>query len=155
MYEHLSRRVNAVLKMANQIARDYDLEYVGTEHILLALAREGSGLGARILNDHGITEEKIEAEVRKLVKASLEDTWVFGRLPGTPHFRNVIAQAIEEARNLKSQAVCTEHLLLGLLAEKGSVAQITLKTLGLNSKMVREAVLRAGSDACGDAVGAG
>ncbi len=154
MYEHLSRRVDQVIKLANQIAREYEQEYVGTEHVLLAIAREGTGLGARILRDHGLDEGKIQAEVNKLMKASLEDTWVFGRLPGTPHFKNVIAQAIEEARNLKSREVCTEHLLLGLLAEKGCVAQSALKVLGLTARAVREDILRAGSDACsGEAVG--
>jgi ATP-dependent Clp protease ATP-binding subunit ClpC len=155
MYEHLSRRVDHVIKLANEIARGFDQEYVGTEHVLLAIAREDTGLGARVLRSHGISEGKIDAEVRRLLKESLEDTWVFGRLPGTPHFRNVIAQAIEEARGLKSKAVCTEHLLLGLLAEKGSVAHNVLKTLGLNAKMVREAVIRSTTDTCGDAVGAG
>ena len=153
MYEHLSRRVDQVIKLANQIAREYEQEYVGTEHVLLAIAREGTGLGARILRERGLDEVKIQAEVNKLMKASLEDTWVFGRLPGTPHFKNVIAQAIEEARNLKSREVCTEHLLLGLLAEKGCVAQSALKALGLTARAVREDILRAGSDACsGEAV---
>jgi ATP-dependent Clp protease ATP-binding subunit ClpC len=142
MYEHLSRRVDQVIRLANQIAREYEQEYVGTEHVLLAIAREGTGVGARVLRDHGATEDKIEAEVRKLIKASLEDTWVFGRLPGTPHFKNVIAHAIEAARELKSKEVCTEHLLLGLLAEKGSVAYAALKALGISSRTVREDVLR-------------
>jgi len=71
-----------------------------------------------------------------------EDTWVFGRLPGTPHFKNVIAHAIEGAREIKSKEVCTEHLLLGLLAEKGSVAYAVLKALGISTRTVREEVLK-------------
>lgn len=142
MYEHLSKRVDQVIRLANQIAREFEQEYVGTEHVLMAIAREGTGMGARILESRGATEAKIEAEIRKLIKASMEDTWVFGRLPGTPHFKNVIAHAIEAARELKSKDVCTEHLLLGLLAEKGSVAYTALKALGLNSKLVQEDVLK-------------
>ncbi len=142
MYEHLSRRVDHVIRLANKIAREYEQEYVGTEHVLLAIAQEGSGLGARILRGRGATEARIESEVKKLMQKSLEDTWVFGRLPGTPHFKNVVAYAIEEARELKSKEVCTEHLLLGLLAEKGSVAHAALRGLGLSSKIVREDVLR-------------
>src|SRR5262245_22895709 len=111
MYEHLSRRVDHVIKLANSIAREYEQEYVGTEHVLLAIAREGTGMGARILREKAVTEVKIAAEINKLIKASLEDTWVFGRLPGTPHFKNVIAHAIEAAREIKSKEVCTEHLL--------------------------------------------
>jgi ATP-dependent Clp protease ATP-binding subunit ClpC len=138
--EHLSRRVDQVIKLANQIAREYEQEYVGTEHVLLAIVREGTGLGARILQEQGASEERIKAEVAKLMQARLEDTWVFGRLPGSPHFRNVIAQAIEEARRLKGSEVCTEHLLLGLLAEKGCVAHSTLKTLGVTAKIVRDSI---------------
>jgi ATP-dependent Clp protease ATP-binding subunit ClpC len=140
MYERLSPRVNQVIKLANNFAREHEQEYVGTEHVLLAIAREGTGLGAKILNEAGADEDRIRSEVEKLIKASLEDTWVFGRLPGSPHFRNVIARAIEEARALSSNEVCTEHLLLGLLAEKGCVAQTALKTLGLSAKSVRDKV---------------
>ena len=142
MYEHLSKRVDSVVKLANKIAREYEQEYVGTEHILLAIVQEGTGVGARILLDRGATEERIRAEVDKLIKASLEDTWVFGRLPGTPHFRNVIAQAIEEARKLNNKEVCTEHLLLGLLKERGCVAHEALRSLGFSTRSVREAVRR-------------
>ena len=142
MYEHLSKRVDHVIKLANRIAHEYELEYVGTEHILLAIVQEGTGVGARVLVDRRATEKKIRSEVDKLINASLEDTWVFGRLPGTPHFRNVIARAIEEARGLKSTEVCTEHLLLGLLKERGCVAQEALRALGLSSKVVREDVKR-------------
>jgi ATP-dependent Clp protease ATP-binding subunit ClpC len=143
MYEQLSERVNRVIKLANQIAHEYEQEYVGTEHVLLAIAREGSGLGAQLLRDKGLTEAKLKAEVDKLIQASLEDTWVFGRLPGTPHFRNVVARAIEEARGLKSKTVCAEHLLLALLAEKGCVAYEALRSAGMTLKSVRQEVMRA------------
>jgi len=142
MHEHLSDRVNHVIKLANRIAREYELEYVGTEHVLLAIAQEGTGLGAKILFERGLSEEKIKERVDELIQKSLEDTWVFGRLPGTPHFKNVVALAIEKARELKSKNVCTEHLLLGLLAEKGCVAQQVLKHLGITSKLVKNEVLK-------------
>jgi ATP-dependent Clp protease ATP-binding subunit ClpC len=143
MYETLSPRVHQVIKLAEAIAREYEQEYVGTEHVLLAIAREGTGMGATLLEQGGASEERVREQVDRLVKASLEDTWVFGRLPGSPHFRNVIARAIEEARELKSKTVCTEHLLLALLAEKGCVAQAALKDLGFTSRGVREQVVQA------------
>lgn len=143
MYETLSQRVHQVIKLAEAIAREFEQEYVGTEHVLLAIAREGTGLGAGILEQGGASEQRVREQVDRLVKASLEDTWVFGRLPGSPHFRNVIARAIEEARELKCKVVCTEHLLLALLAEKGCVAQAALKELGFTSKSVREQVAHA------------
>jgi len=141
MYEQLSKRVDQVIKLANQIAREYELEYVGTEHVLLAISQEGTGLGSEILSRHGVSHDKLKKAIDKLIQASLEDTWVFGRLPGTPHFRNVVALAIEEARDLKSREVCTEHLLLGLLDEKGCVAQKALKAFGLTAKQVRQDIL--------------
>ncbi len=147
MYERLSPRVDRVIKLANAIAREYEQEYVGTEHVLLAIAREGTGLGTRILEQGGATEERLREEVDKLVKASLEDTWVFGRLPGSPHFRNVIARAVELASELESKQVCTEHLLLALLGEKGSVGYAALKALGFTTKSVRESVLQAAESA--------
>lgn len=146
MYETLSSRVQQVMKLAEGIAREYEQEYVGTEHVLLAIAREGTGLGARILAKGGASEARIRKEVDKLVKASLEDTWVFGRLPGSPHFRNVVARAIEEARTLKTKVVGTEHLLLALASESGCVAQTALKNLGFASKAVREQVAQAAED---------
>ncbi len=127
-----SQRVAEVIRIANHIAREYDQEYVGTEHVLLAIQREGSGVGAAVLTKRGITEEGLRGEVDKLVKKRLEETWVFGRLPGTPHFKNVIAVAITQCQQLKAAELCTEHLLLGLLKERGSVAYNALKNLGLS-----------------------
>ena len=143
--ERLSQRVDRVMKLANQIAHEYEQEYVGTEHILLAIVREGTGMGCKILQEKGIGEDTLRQQIDKLIKASLEDTWVFGRLPGTPHFRNVVAKAIEEARELKTKEVCTEHLLLALLTEKGCVAHEALRALGLSSKAVREQLRNAQS----------
>lgn len=140
MYEQLSKRVDRVIKLANEIAREYELEYVGTEHVLLAILRDAEGGGATILRQSGLDEMTVKAEIDKLIQASMEDTWVFGRLPGSPHFRNVVARAIEEARNLSSKRVCTEHLLLALLMEKGCTAQVALKNLGLTGKKVLDQI---------------
>jgi len=138
-----SQRVAQVIKLANAIAREYDQEYVGTEHLLLAIQRDGSGVGASILAKHGITEYALRGEVDKLVKKRMEETWVFGRLPGTPHFKNVMATAIEQCQQLESARVCTEHLLLALLQERGSVAGKALVNLGLTFDKVRADVMEA------------
>ncbi len=140
MYEHLNKRLERVIKTAHEIAREYEQEYVGTEHLLLAIARESDGVASKVLADAGATADRAKAVVDKLIKNSLEDTWVFGRLPGTPHFRNVMAKAIEEARKLGSHEISTEHLLIGLLLEKGSVGYEALKSLGLTPKAVREMI---------------
>ena len=140
MYEKLSTRVEGVVKLAHDIAREYDEEYVGTEHVLLAISREGTGVGAKVLLNHGATPEKIKEQVDQLIKHSMEETWVFGRLPGSPHFKNVVAGAIEAARQLESKEVCTEHFLLALLKEKGSVAYNALKNLDIKIEVVRSDV---------------
>ena len=127
-----SPRVAEIIKLANEIAREYDQEYVGTEHVLLAIEREGTGMGAAVLAKRGLTAKRMREEIDKLVKKRLEETWVFGRLPGTPHFKNVVAVAIEQCQELGSSLVCTEHLLLGLLKEQGSVAHKTLNELGIS-----------------------
>jgi len=146
MYERLNKRLERVIKTAHEIAREYEQEYVGTEHLLLAIARERDGVACQVLAEAGATAERARAAVDKLIKNSLEDTWVFGRLPGTPHFRNVMAKAIEEARKLGSQEISTEHLLIGLLLEKGSVGYEALKSLGVTPKAVREMVRKQISD---------
>lgn len=142
MFEKLTPRMERVLKMSQQVARDYEQDYVGTEHLLLAILQEGTGVGSSILADNDITLARAKVAVDKLIKKSLEDTWVFGRLPGTPHFRNVMAIAIEEARQLESKVVCTEHLLLALSKEDGSVAQAALHELGVKSGTIRAAITR-------------
>ncbi len=130
MHKKFTERVERVVGLANRIAREYELDYVGTEHILLAICREGTGLGWDVLKRRGISEGKLKEEIDRLTKKSMEDTWVFGRLPGSPHFRNVVAAAIEQAESMKADSICTEHILLALLKEKGCVAQAALATLG-------------------------
>ncbi|GAG22776.1 unnamed protein product [marine sediment metagenome] len=136
-----SRRVAEVIKIANRIAREYEQEYVGTEHVLLAIQQEGTGIGASVLAKRGITAGALRGEVDKLSKKRMEETWVFGRLPGTPHFKNVMARAIEQCQQLEGHEVCTEHLLLGLLKVRGSMAGKTLGNLGLTYDIARKNVL--------------
>jgi ATP-dependent Clp protease ATP-binding subunit ClpC len=136
-----SSRVAEVIKLANSIAREYEQEYVGTEHVLLAILREGTGVGSAVMKKHGITEGKLKDEIDRLVKKRLEETWVFGRLPGTPHFKNVMALAIQQCQQLNALEVCTEHLLLALLQERGSVAYKALTSLGLAYDRARADVL--------------
>ena len=140
MLPRSSPRVAVLVKISNQIAREYDQEYVGTEHLLLAIQREGTGVGAAILQKRGVTEEKLKAEVDRLVKQSMEETWVFGRLPGTPHFKNVMARAIEQCQELEMDTVRTEHILLALLKEWGSVACSALANLGVTFEETRKVV---------------
>jgi len=142
MFEKLTPQMEKIVRLSQEVARDYEQDYVGTEHILLAILQEGSTVGAAILNDLGVTLPKARDAVDRLIKKSLEDTWVFGRLPGTPHFRNVMASAIEEARQLESKVVCAEHLLVALAREEGSVAHAALHELGIRPGAIRAEIIR-------------
>ena len=138
----LDQDARAVLALANDIAHEYGLEYVGTEHVLLAVLRHGENVAARALGSLGVTEERVRAELERTYQLAKEDTWVFGRLPGTPHFQSVIQRAMEAADQLESRRIGTAHLLLALYHDSESTAQRTLDGLGVPLKRCREEVLR-------------
>ncbi|HMD53448.1 MAG TPA: Clp protease N-terminal domain-containing protein, partial [Phycisphaerae bacterium] len=140
MYERFTDRARKVMALANQEAQRFNHEYIGTEHILLGLVKEGSGVGATVLKNLDIDLRKVRLEVEKLVKSG-PDMVTMGKLPQTPRAKKVIEYAIEEARNLGHNYVGTEHLLLGLLRERDGVAAQVLMNLGLKLEEVREEVL--------------
>ncbi|MCH7799224.1 MAG: ATP-dependent Clp protease ATP-binding subunit [Planctomycetes bacterium] len=140
MFERLTDRARKVMALANQEAQRFNHEYIGTEHILLGLVKEGSGVGANVLKNLDIDLRKVRLEVEKLVKSG-PDMVTMGKLPQTPRAKKVIEYAIEEARNLNHNYVGTEHLLLGLLREHDGVAAQVLMNLSLKLEEVREEVL--------------
>jgi ATP-dependent Clp protease ATP-binding subunit ClpC len=128
------------MALANQEAQRFNHEYIGTEHILLGLVKEGSGVGANVLKNLGVDLHRVRMEVEKLVKPG-PDMVTMGKLPQTPRAKKVIEYSIEEARNLSHNYVGTEHILLGLLREHEGVAAQVLMNLGLKLEEVREEVL--------------
>ena len=140
MFERFTDRARKVMALANQEAQRFNHEYIGTEHILLGLVKEGSGVGANVLKNLGVDLRKVRLEVEKLVKSGPEMV-TMGKLPQTPRAKRVIEYAIEEARQLNHNYVGTEHLLLGLLREQDGVAAQVLMNLGLKLDDVREEVL--------------
>src|SRR5207253_3108341 len=142
MYERFTDRARKVMQLANQEAQRFNHEYIGTEHILLGLVKEGSGVAANVLKNLDIDLRKIRLEVEKIVQHGPGgEQVVMGRLPHTPRAKKVIEYSIEEARNLNHNYVGTEHLLLGLLREQEGVAAQVLVNLGLKLEDVREEVL--------------
>lgn len=141
MYERFTDRARKVMQLANQEAQRFNHEYIGTEHILLGLVKEGSGVAAQVLKNLDIDLRKIRLEVEKIVLPG-PDTVNMGKLPQTPRAKKVIEYAIEEARNLNHNYVGTEHLLLGLLREEEAVAAQVLLNLGLKWEDVREETLQ-------------
>ena len=140
MFERFTDRARKVMALANQEAQRFNHEYIGTEHILLGLVKEGSGVGANVLKNLDVDLRKVRLEVEKLVKHGPEMV-TMGKLPQTPRAKKVIEYAIEEARNLNHTYVGTEHLLLGLLREHDGVAAQVLMNLSLKLEEVREEVL--------------
>src|SRR5271170_3458996 len=152
MFERFTDRARKVMALANQEAQRFNHEYIGTEHILLGLVKEGSGVGANVLKNLDVDLRRVRLEVEKLVKSG-PDMVTMGKLPQTPRAKKVIEYAIEEARNLNHNYVGTEHLLLGLLREQEGVAAQVLMNLNLKLEEVREEVLNLlghGMDAGGE-----
>jgi ATP-dependent Clp protease ATP-binding subunit ClpC len=139
MYERFTDRARKVMQLANQEAQRFNHEYIGTEHILLGLVKEGSGVAANVLKNLDIDPEGVQREVTKLVQPG--SSAKTGKLPQTPRAKTVIEHSIEEARNPNHNYVGTEHLLLGLLREQEGVAAQVLMNLGLKLEDVRQAVL--------------
>ncbi len=140
MYERFTDRARKVMQLANQEAQRFNHEYIGTEHILLGLIKEGSGVAANVLKNLDVDLRKIRLEVEKLVQSG-PDMVTMGKLPQTPRAKKVIEYSMEEARNLNHNYVGTEHILLGLLREQEGVAAQVLMNLGLKLEDVREEVL--------------
>ena len=140
MYERFTDRARKVMQLANREAQRFSHEYIGTEHVLLGLIKEGSGVAASVLRVLKIDPRKIHLEVEKLIKSG-PDMVTMGKRPQTPRAKRVIEYSMEEARNLNNDYVGTEHILLGLLREQEGVAAQALMNLGLNSDIVRRLVL--------------
>jgi ATP-dependent Clp protease ATP-binding subunit ClpC len=140
MYERFTDRARKVMQLANQEAQRFNHEYIGTEHVLLGLIKEGSGVAANVLKNLDVDLRKIRLEVEKLVQSG-PDMVTMGKLPQTPRAKKVIEYSMEEARNLNHNYVGTEHILLGLLREQEGVAAQVLMNLGLRLDEVREEVL--------------
>jgi ATP-dependent Clp protease ATP-binding subunit ClpC len=155
MFERFTDRARKVMALANQEAQRFNHEYIGTEHVLLGLVKEGSGVGANVLKNLEVDLRKVRLEVERLVRAGPEMV-TMGKLPQTPRAKKVIEYAIEEARNLNHNYVGTEHLLLGLLREHDGVAAQVLMNLSLKLEEVREEVLNllgAGAESSSEPIG--
>ena len=140
MFERFTDRARKVMALANQEAQRFNHDCIGTEHILLGLVKEGSGVGATVLKNLDVDIKKLRLEVEKQVKSG-PDMVTMGKLPQTPRAKKVVEYAIEEARALNHNYVGTEHILLGILRESEGIAAQVLMSLGLKLENVRQEVL--------------
>ena len=146
MNYNFTDRVRKVLAMAREEAIRLQHDYVGTEHILLGLIREGEGVAAAVLTNLNVDLDQIHDQVEESVKKG-KATIALGELPYTSRAKKVLEFAMAEARELNHSYVGTEHLLLGLLREEKGIAAQVLNSLGVSMEEARSETLKVlGSD---------
>lgn len=141
MFNRFTERARRVILLAKEEAKRFNHDYIGTEHLLLGLIREGEGVAAAVLMSLGLDPTKIRMEVEKLVQPGSSSS-VSGDIPFTPKAKKAIELSMEEARQLGHNYIGTEHLLLGLIKEGEGVASEVLLNLGLDTGKVRDEVMQ-------------
>ena len=140
MFNRFTERARKVIILAKEEARRFNHDYIGTEHILLGLIREGEGVAAAVLQKLDVSLENIRLEIEKLVQPG-PTTQIIGDIPFTPRAKKALELAAEEARSLGHNYIGTEHLLLGLIREGEGIASQVLLNLGMDLNSVRNEVM--------------
>ncbi len=140
MFDRFTERARKVILLAKEESKRFNHDYIGTEHILLGLIKEGEGVAAAVLQNLGLNLDMIRLETEKLVQPG-PSTVTSGDIPFTPKAKKVIELAMDEARNLGHNYIGTEHLLLGLIRENEGVASQVLLNLGLDLNKVRKEIM--------------
>ncbi|PIQ85296.1 MAG: hypothetical protein COV73_05935 [Candidatus Omnitrophica bacterium CG11_big_fil_rev_8_21_14_0_20_43_6] len=140
MFNRFTERARKVIILAKEEARRFNHDYIGTEHILLGLIREGEGVAAAVLQKLEVSLENIRLEIEKLVQPG-PTTQIIGDIPFTPRAKKALELAAEEARSLGHNYIGTEHLLLGLIREGEGIASQVLLNLGMDLNSVRNEVM--------------
>lgn len=153
MFDKFTDRARKVIALARQEAERLSNDYIGTEHVLMGLIKEGSGVASNILENLNIDPDKVLFEIEKIIQPGTNMV-TMGQLPFTPRTKKMLEYSLEEMRNLGHNYIGTEHLLLGLIRENDSEAAQVMISMGIELDMVRKEVLKIlGAD--GDAVGVG
>lgn len=139
-FDRFTERARKVLTLAQEEAQRFNHNYIGTEHLLLGLVREGEGVAAKVLSNLGIDLSKIRSAVDFIIGRG--ERQVLGEIGLTPRAKKVIELAVDEARRLGHHYVGTEHLLLGLIREGEGIASGVLESLGVNLEKVRSEVIK-------------
>ena len=139
-FDKFTDRARKVLTLAQDEAQRFNHNYIGTEHLLLGLVREGEGVAARVLENMNVELAKVRTAVEFIIGRG--DRPVVGEVGLTPRAKRVIELAIDEARRLGHNYIGTEHLLLGLVREGEGIAAGVLESLGVNLDKVRHEVIR-------------
>ena len=140
MFERFTDRGRKIIILAREEAEKHQNDYLGTEHLLLAILRDGDGAPLIVLKKMGLSPEQIRMEVeRNLPSGGV--TMTYGEIPFTPRVKRVIEYAIEEAKLLGHNFVSSEHLLLGLIREEEGIGGKILRSLGANLLTARQLTL--------------
>src|ERR671927_1875583 len=139
-FDKFTERARKVLVLAQEEAQRFNHNYIGTEHLLLGLVREGEGIAAKVLGNLGVELNKVRSAVEFIIGRG--DRMVIGDISLTPRAKKVIELAVEEARRLNHNYIGTEHLLLGLVREGEGIAAGVLESLGVNLDKVRAQVMQ-------------
>ncbi|MFN8618542.1 MAG: ATP-dependent Clp protease ATP-binding subunit [Dehalococcoidia bacterium] len=139
-FDKFTERARRVLTLAQEEAHRFNHNYIGTEHILLGLVREGDGVAAKVLANLGVELNKVRSAVEFIIGRG--DRTVLGEIGLTPRAKKVIELAVDEARRLSHSYIGTEHLLLGLVREGEGIAAGVLESLGVNLERVRAETTR-------------
>ena len=139
-FEKFSERARRVLSLAQEEAQRFNHNYIGTEHILLGLAREADSVAARVLVSLGVELSKVRSAVEFIIGRGERPTP--GDIGLTPRAKKVIELAVDEARRLSHHYIGTEHLLIGIMREGGGVAAGVLESLGISLEKVRAETTR-------------
>ncbi|MEO8541458.1 MAG: ATP-dependent Clp protease ATP-binding subunit, partial [bacterium] len=151
-FDKFTERARRVLTLAQEEAHRFNHNYIGTEHILLGLVREGDGVAAKVLANLGVELNKVRSAVEFIIGRG--DRTVLGEIGLTPRAKKVIELAVDEARRLNHSYIGTEHLLLGLVREGEGIAAGVLESLGVNLERVRAETTRILSQSAPQAAGA-
>ncbi|HEX2037597.1 MAG TPA: ATP-dependent Clp protease ATP-binding subunit [Chloroflexota bacterium] len=152
-FDKFTERAKRVLVLAQEEAQRFNHNYIGTEHLLLGLVREGEGIAAKVLSNLGVELNKVRSAVEFIIGRG--DRMVIGDISLTPRAKKVIELSVEEARRLNHSHIGTEHLLLGLVREGEGIAAGVLESLGVNLEKVRTQVIRVVSQSGSSATGEG
>jgi ATP-dependent Clp protease ATP-binding subunit ClpA len=140
MFERFTQRARRVVVLAQEEARMLNHNYIGTEHILLGLIREGEGVAAKALESLGISLEAVRQEVEKMIGRGQQAP--SGHVPFTPRAKKVLELSLREAHALGHNYIGTEHILLGLIREGSGVAAQVLVKLGADLNRARQQVVQ-------------
>ena len=152
-FDKFTERARRVLTLAQEEAQRFNHNYIGTEHLLLGLVREGDGVAAKVLSNLGVELTKVRSAVEFIIGRG--DRAVLGEIGLTPRAKKVIELAVDEARRLNHHYIGTEHLLLGLVREGEGIAAGVLESLGVNLERVRAETTRILSQSGPATAGAG